>query len=126
MRKGDIILILILIVLSVGGMTVFFSNKTKGTMATIHVNGEFLMELPLNTNTSVTIKTDETNVTSEENFNVITIEDGKAFVTQSDCPDKVCVEHKKISYINETISCLPHKLVVELTGNSEGTFDTVS
>jgi len=35
------------------------------------------------------------------------------------------VEHKKIRKTGETIVCLPHKLVVTVTGDEPGDFDAV-
>ncbi len=47
------------------------------------------------------------------------IHDGKADVTEADCPDKLCVHQKAISKTHETIVCLPNKVVVEVTGEGE-------
>jgi hypothetical protein len=49
----------------------------------------------------------------------LVIKDGKAFIQNADCPDKICAEHKPISKTGETIVCLPHKLVIEITENEE-------
>ena len=34
---------------------------------------------------------------------------------EADCPDQYCVEHAAIDKVNETIVCLPHKVVLEIT-----------
>ena len=44
----------------------------------------------------------------------IEIKDGEVSVKEADCPDKICVNHKKISNVGESIICLPHKLVIEI------------
>ena len=41
-----------------------------------------------------------------------------AHVTDADCPDQVCIRMGKISKTGENIVCLPHKLVVQLEGDS--------
>jgi len=59
----------------------------------------------------------------------IVIKDGYCNVTWADCPDKLCVFQKKISKINETIVCLPNKIVVQITDDDtdyKGEFDAVT
>ena len=46
-----------------------------------------------------------------------TIEDGKAYMEEANCPDGYCEEQGKISGHTQTIVCLPHKLVVEVLEN---------
>ena len=50
-----------------------------------------------------------------KNTNTLVIKDGKAYISHANCPDKICVAHKPISKTGETIVCLPHRLVVEIT-----------
>lgn len=42
------------------------------------------------------------------------IKDGYADCTEADCRDGLCVNQKKISKVNETIVCLPHKVIIEI------------
>jgi hypothetical protein len=35
----------------------------------------------------------------------------------SNCPDKICDGHSKVSYKGETIVCLPHKVVIEIVAD---------
>ena len=44
------------------------------------------------------------------------IRDGKADVTEADCPDKLCVLQGKISRSGQTIICLPNKTMVTIKG----------
>ena len=52
-------------------------------------------------------------------YNRVVIENGAAYVEDADCPDKYCMKYKPISKGNETIVCLPHRLVVEVTGKAD-------
>lgn len=54
------------------------------------------------------------DVINEYGTNTIVISGGKVQVIEADCPDQICVEHAPISTTDETIVCLPHKLVVEI------------
>lgn len=38
---------------------------------------------------------------------------------EADCPDHYCVDHAAIDKVNETIVCLPHRVVLEITGGGE-------
>lgn len=54
-------------------------------------------------------------IKSGENTNVLVIKDGTAFIKSADCPDKICVHHRPISKVGETIVCLPHKFAIVIT-----------
>ncbi len=48
--------------------------------------------------------------------NVLKIQAGQASMIEADCPDLLCVHHKPISKQGESIVCLPHKVIVKVTG----------
>ena len=48
--------------------------------------------------------------------NVLHIENGSAWLTDADCPDKLCVKQGKIQYTGQTITCLPNRLTVTVIG----------
>ncbi len=108
MKKFDIIIIASVIALAaVLYASGIFSPKAEGAEAVIYVDKEEYARLPLDENTSITVNTDEGS-------NKIVIEDGYADCVEADCRDGLCVKQKKISKKNETIVCLPHKVVVEI------------
>ncbi len=45
--------------------------------------------------------------------------DGKIAVIAADCPDKDCVKRGWLKKPGDSAICLPHKLVIRLTGESE-------
>ena len=51
--------------------------------------------------------------------NVIVIKDGHAQITFADCPDGICSSHRPIKKNGENIICLPHKLVVVISGEGD-------
>ncbi len=54
--------------------------------------------------------------------NVLVIRGGEAYMKEADCPDGLCMRQKAVSRKGESIICLPHRLVVEVTaGESAGT-----
>lgn len=54
------------------------------------------------------------------NGNICEIKDGYVSMIQADCPDQICVHTAKISEAGGSIVCLPHKVVLEITGETDG------
>ena len=50
--------------------------------------------------------------------NTVRVEKGSVSVSGSDCKNKICVYHGKISKAGESIICAPHKLIIRITGSS--------
>lgn len=118
MKKTDLLLVAGALIIA-GGIWFFYSaGAEKGKGVEITVDGESKAFLPLGEDDSIRIDTDG-------GYNVITVKDGEVTVSEADCRDQICVEHKKIRKTGETIVCLPHKLVVTVTGDKPGDFDAV-
>ena len=83
-------------------------------------NGKIYQQIELEQNN--TIKIEQEN----GDYNEVVIQDGYVWMTDADCPDKLCVKHNKIHYNHETIVCLPHKVVVEIIGGEENTVDIIA
>ena len=112
MKKTDIILAVIAIIAAAGIWLFYSAGADHGLTAVVTVDGEVRAELPLD-------ETDSIEIETEWGYNIVHTEDGQAFVTEADCRDQICVEHKKIEKTGETIVCLPHKMVVEIIGGEE-------
>ena len=105
--RADIFLILIL--LAAGAGLLFWQKQSKaGTYAQIYSDNEMIAVFPLNQNRTFIVSNDLGN-------NTIVIEKGQAYMIDADCPDKICEKMGKISKPGETIVCLPHKLIVEIS-----------
>lgn len=120
MKKMDFILIAAVLALAAA---LYFSGILRpgeaGGEAVIYVDGKEYQRLPLDKDTKVQIDVNG-------NMNVVMIQDGYADVTDADCPDKLCVNQRKIRLEGETIVCLPHKLVVEIIGGEKQEIDSVA
>ena len=97
----------VLLIALVSALVVFFT-RDNGTWCAVSVDGKTLAAFPLSKDTEYVIPIDNGN-------NTLTITDGKASISFADCPDKICVAHKPISYDGESIVCLPHKVVVSVS-----------
>ena len=59
--------------------------------------------------------------------NTLVIKDHTAYFSEADCPDVLCVKSGKKRKTGESIVCLPHKVVAEITKEGEdAAFDAVS
>lgn len=85
-----------------------FVRGGSGAYVEVTVDGEVYGTYALAENQTVEIKKDG-KVT-----NVLSIRDGKADMTDADCPDFLCVHQRAISKEDETIVCLPNKVVVKI------------
>jgi hypothetical protein len=57
---------------------------------------------------------------------VIAIENGRAAVVDSPCPDKLCVHMPAISKPGQWIACLPNRVFVRVRGTSGEKIDDIS
>ena len=119
MTKGDKILVLIIILLSLSSMALIrrqaFSDKEK--YISIQVNGKEVKKIIFDTKligTTIPIET-------EYGYNLIEIGEEQVRVIEADCPDEIDVKQGYISRIGETIVCLPNRMVVEIKGIAKDT-----
>ena len=117
-KRKDFILFIILMVVCAGIFFCMFFLKREGNRVIVQQNGEKIMELSL--------EDDGTYVIEEGEFvNELVIEEGVAYMKNANCKDLVCVHHGPISKVNETITCLPHKLIVYVAGEDISEIDAV-
>lgn len=120
MKKKDLILIgAVLLAAAAGFLWIFFSQQS-GEKAVVTVNGKEVWAGSLSEDAVYMVK-------SKNGTNVVRIKNGKASVTEADCPDQICRRHKAIDKTGETIVCLPHKVVVEIKdGTKEKEYDGIT
>ena len=108
--KYDHWLFLIILMSALLALALVHFKSPAGRSVTVTVDGKVFGSWPLDRDEEIVIE-------SGSHFkNVLVIRDGEAMMTEADCPDKICVHHKPISRRGESIICLPHKLVVEISG----------
>ncbi len=111
--RNTVILAAVILIIAVAGLLFIKLTKTEGSIVVVKIDGVQTAAYPLSENTEVEIKTGENG----ENINVLVIEDGKAYISEADCPDGICKDYRPVSYVGETIICLPHKVVVEVVAD---------
>ena len=58
--------------------------------------------------------------------NIVTIENGTAYMFEADCPDQLCMHQNAISKDKESIICLPNRVVVTVESEQKNTLDDVA
>lgn len=115
-------LILISIIMLVGVFALVFqhlSMKTGGTVK-VYIDGKEVKSFSLDEDTEYKIVVASgneglsDNANESEEYNILVIKSGKAYISEADCHEQICVKHNAISKTGETIVCLPHSLVIEV------------
>lgn len=119
--KNDLILIFSIIVISLLSVTIILITSKQGNYVTIEQNGTITAVLQINKNQKYNIYNENNEIE-----NTILIENGQVSMIYADCPDKICKKHKAIKNNNESIICLPNKVIVTVTNNLENEVDGVA
>ena len=122
MKKNDILVILIGLIMSVSAWFLFNKTQTEpqNSLVVIYKDGSIYKTLPLFEDEVVTIEDDEGRI------NVVSIKDGKADMIEANCQDKICVNTRSAQKDGHSIVCFPNRVVVEITGAEKDVIDGVS
>lgn len=117
-KKADIILFIILVSIGFLLSWLAYSAGRTGGEAVVTVDGKVYGVYNLNKNQTITVK-------QNNNTNKITIKNGQVQMTYSSCKNQVCVKEGAISKTNQSIVCLPNRVMVEIRGK-DGKYDAIS
>lgn len=116
-HKFDIIVVILLVIIV--GISWIIINSfygKSGNHVQIIVDGEVRENYPLN-------KDGKYKIEKDDNINIIQIKDGKVFMKEASCPDKLCINQGEISKNGHSIICLPNKTVVKVISEQENEVD---
>ena len=113
----DILLIALLLVLSLSFLLIRTLTQAEGAVAVVEIDGTVVGSYPLSVDGRFVLN---------GGTNVLIIEDGTARLVESHCPDRTCELTGRISYVGQTIVCLPNRLSVTVMGDTENGVDFVS
>lgn len=119
MKKNDWILAGVLVAAALCIYLFQFFNRKEGSLAVVSVDGADTQTYALSEERSVEIKSGEGSLTLE-------ISGGEAFVSEADCPDKLCVRQHPVSHRGETIACLPNRILIRIEGGSSSGYDAIA
>lgn len=130
-KKNDILLLLSVLLAAAGLYLYMNAAAAAGAEVRVLSNAGLLGQYPLSQDRVLTITQDrimegEPGPDIAGPVNVLVIKDGGCFMEQADCPDGICVRRGRISRRGESIICLPHHLVIEISGGDEQEVDTIA
>ena len=116
-RWGDLLAVVIVVLMTVSAAFLFFPDgSTTPAAAEIYQNGKLVRVVTLAENRTFTVV--------GTYCNMITVQDGKIGITDSDCPGTDCVHSGWIENTGRSIVCLPNGVEVRVVG-SESDVDFV-
>lgn len=129
-RKADIILFVVLVVIGLAASAVLAMSRSeagKDAKVVIESNGKTFAEYSLYSDETVTVPAPKkTSADAPGYYNVVKISGGEVSVTEASCKNQVCVKHGSIKHTGETIVCLPNRLVVRIEDPEGGGYDAVT
>ena len=124
--KNDIRLILALVAITLicGGAQLLF--RSRGGEVVVAVNGETVATLPLDKDAELVLSPGNGFDAACDHTNTVNIRDGRVCVVAANCRDHICESQGWIEYDGESIICLPHRLVVSVSGGEASGMDAAA
>ena len=103
LKKGDIIIIITVLALTLAASALLLFGKGEGRTVTVKENNKTVYKGSLYENKVIELK-----------GNTVEIKDGAVTVIKADCKNQICVNHAAITEKGENIICLPNKVIAEI------------
>ena len=118
MKWGDFVIIGAVLLLA-GAMLALFAAKASGDTlyAEVWQDDKLVERVELTDTTDRTIDLD--------GHNVIVLSGKTAVMQSADCPDQVCVRTGRLTRAGQVAVCLPHRVILKLTGTSTDGIDAI-
>ena len=120
--RNDLIFFLVVIglifIISVG---IRMIPKKNGVYLVVTIDNQIYGSYSLEKDQQIDIKDSDGVIT-----NSIGISNGKVSMIEANCPDQICVHHKEIEYGNETIICLPNKVILSIESTENSKIDVIA
>lgn len=115
--RNDILLICAVALAVTAAMLLWRALRAEGGSAVVYVDGREYISCPLDSDARVTVPG------AGGGFNVLVIRGGEAYISEADCPNRICVKHRPVKYAGQTITCLPHRVTVVIESARGGGTD---
>ena len=115
LRAGDFVIAAAVIA---AALLIWFFPRCGG-------GGEVRAEISQNGELVSTVKLSENSVIDLSGC-TLKVSEGKIYMEDSDCPDKVCIKTGKIFRVGESIVCVPNMVSVKITGDGDTGADAVA
>lgn len=114
--RADLILIAALLLLAGILFLALNHGRQEGGVVVVRVNGAEVERHSLSLSGTFPLN---------GGSNILVIQNGKAWLSEANCPDHICVRQGKIHYTGQVITCLPNRLTVTVEGGESDGVDFV-
>jgi hypothetical protein len=125
-KPADIVLVVLIIAASVATMVMVSraNANEKGSIAVIEVNGKPIKRIALGQGQPDR----KFMIHGFSGWNLVEVNDGRVRVKNANCRDKLCVGMGWIDVQGRSVVCLPHRVVIRVTGKrgGKGSVDSVT
>lgn len=111
MKKRDLWIILCAL-LAAGVLLLLSRLLPSGQTVMVTIDGEEVLQKPLDADGEYEIRQ------QDGSLNVIVVEGGAVRMLEANCRDGLCIRQGEMKNAAKTIVCLPHRLVVRLSGET--------
>ena len=115
--RVDLAVVASFLLLAVVVLGIIHLTKTEGAYAEVVVDGDVVAQYSLSV---------EGVYSLNNGTNTLTVKNGMAYMSYSNCPDHTCEIVGKVKHVGETIVCLPNHLTITIIGESNDSVDFVS
>lgn len=118
MKKGDLFVFTVVILMLLGGGIYFLilnHNQGSPSVAKVYLSGKLQKTIDLK---NVKEPYDFTVTNVQGGYNVIHVEKGKICVSKASCPDKICVKRGYVTSKAAPAVCIPNGVVIEVDADS--------
>ncbi|WP_110930295.1 NusG domain II-containing protein [Paenibacillus bouchesdurhonensis] len=120
MKRGDVLLIGLIVVIALAFLIPrwFFEDLSEKNhnnnplVANIKVDGKLVRSVELTEEEQII------EIETEDGLNILKVHDYGIEMIEADCPDQLCLTFGFVKRNGGTIVCLPHKMIVEIEGDS--------
>jgi len=118
-KKALVLTTLVLVLLGISAAALYFQTKDPGAARTafIYQDGKLLRRIDLSRVAEPYTFTVEA---PGGGYNTVRVEPGKIGISQADCPDRICQKMGMTENSAYPISCLPHKLLIQISSADGG------
>lgn len=104
MKKHDFLILFSVLLAALAAFFIIkFCFRGNGSTVVITENGKEVYSVSLYENRTIRL-----------DGNTVVIKNGSVFVSEADCKNQICVNHKPVSKCGESIVCLPNGVVAEV------------
>lgn len=119
-KNNKIAIIVLAIIVILSFVSIIYFNTTDGGYAFIYQDDNLLEILDLRKDNSYQVINNKNEIT-----NIIVVENGYAYMKEAKCKDHTCIHMGKIKHSNQSIVCLPNKVIVLIQNNDNNNYDSV-